>query len=56
MFDREIKKQKPMVRGENAPLKIGRNEKVTLTKGSETKILKYKKAEPLLGDGWTLSI
>ena len=35
--------------------KIGRNDKVTITKGSETKVLKYKKALQLLDDGWTLS-
>jgi len=35
--------------------KIGRNEKVTIEKGSETKTLKYKKAESLLEDGWTLA-
>ena len=55
MFDREFK-QEPMVRGENAPLKIGRNEKVTLTKGSQTKTLKYKKVESMLEDGWILAI
>ena len=55
MFDREFR-QEPMVRGENAPLKIGRNQRVTLTKGSQTKTLKYKKAEPMLENGWTLSI
>ncbi len=27
----------------NAPKKIGRNEKVTITKGTESKVLKYKK-------------
>ena len=54
MFDRELPKPKPMVRGENAPLKIGRNEKVTIEKGSESKTLKYKKAESLLEDGWVL--
>ena len=53
MFDREFK-QEPIVRGENAPKKIGRNEKVTIEKGSETKTLKYKKAESLLEKGWTL--
>ena len=53
MFDREFK-QKPLVRGKNAPLKIGRNQKVTIEKGSESKTLKYKKAESLLEDGWTL--
>ena len=53
MFDREFKSE-PLVRGVNAPKKIGRNEKVTITKGSESKILKYKKAEPMLEDGWVL--
>jgi peptide deformylase len=55
MFDREFKSE-PLVRGVNAPKKIGRNEKVTITKGSESKVLKYKKAEPMLEDGWTLSV
>tara|TARA_R110000868_G_scaffold37712_1_gene133099 strand:+ start:109 stop:690 length:582 start_codon:yes stop_codon:yes gene_type:complete len=54
MFDREFKSE-PLVRGVNAPLKIGRNEKVTLTKGSESKTLKYKKAESLMEDGWVLA-
>ena len=53
MFDREFK-QEPLIRGKNAPLKIGRNEKVTITKGSESKDLKYKKAKSMLEDGWTL--
>jgi len=53
MFDREFKSE-PLVRGVNAPLKIGRNQRVTLTKGSQTKTLKYKKAEPMLETGWTL--
>ena len=55
MFDREFKSE-PLVRGVNAPKKIGRNEKVTITKGTDSKVLKYKKAEPMLEDGWTLSI
>ena len=55
MFDREFKNE-PLVRGKNAPQKIGRNEKVTITKGSESKVLKYKKAQGMLEDGWTLSI
>ena len=50
MFDREFK-QEPIKR---IGKKIGRNEKVMITKGSESKNLKYKKAEPLLEDGWTL--
>ena len=55
MFEREFKSE-PLVRGKNAPVKIGRNEKVTITKGTESKVLKYKKAQPMLEDGWTLSI
>ena len=55
MFEREFK-QEPIVKGVNAPLKIGRNEKVTITKGTESKVLKYKKAQTMLEDGWTLSI
>ena len=55
MFDREFK-QEPLVRGVNAPKKIGRNEKVTITKGTESKVMKYKKIQPMLEDGWTLSI
>ena len=51
MFDREFK---------NVPIKrevrkIGRNEKITITKGNKSKVIKYKKAQPLLEDGWTLS-
>ena len=55
MFDREFK-QEPIVKGKNAPIKIGRNQKVTITKGSESKVLKYKKAQRMLEDGWTLSV
>ena len=55
MFDRELK-QEPIVKGVNTPKKIGRNEKVTITKGTESRVLKYKKAQPMLEDGWTLSI
>ena len=51
MFDREFK-QIPIKREVK---KIGRNEKVMITKGSESKTLKYKKAEPMLEDGWVLS-
>ena len=52
MFDREFK-QIPIKREGK---KIGRNDKVTITKGSESKVLKYKKTQPMLEDGWTLSI
>ena len=55
MFDREFK-QEPIVKGKNAPLKIGINEKVTITKGTESKVMKYKKVQPMLEDGWTLSV
>ena len=55
MFDREIQKPQPIVRGENAPVKIGRNEKIKITDGKETKVVKYKKAEKLLENGWTFT-
>jgi peptide deformylase len=35
--------------------KIGRNELVTIKNGDAVKVLKYKKAIPLLGNGWTLA-
>ena len=50
MFDREFK-QEPIKREGK---KIGRNEKVLIAKGTESKTIKYKKAEPLLNSGWTL--
>ena len=50
MFDREVE----IVPLKRESKKIGRNEKVTIEKGSESKTLKYKKAESLLEDGWTL--
>ena len=34
--------------------KIGRNQIVTIQKGGDVKNLKYKKAEILLNQGWTL--
>ena len=52
MFDRQIKG----VTIKRESKKIGRNDKVTITKGTESKIIKYKKAQPMLEDGWTLSI
>jgi len=33
---------------------VGRNERVTITNGKETQELKYKKAEPLLKQGWRI--
>jgi len=53
MFDKEFK-QEPIVRGVNAPLKIGRNDKVLIARGAHSKVMKYKKALPLLENGWTL--
>ena len=32
----------------------GRNDEVTIRKGDETQTLKYKKAEPLLAQGWSI--
>ena len=49
MFDREWK-QEPI----RVEKKIGRNEKVTITDGTETKTLKYKKAQPLLESEWEI--
>ena len=55
MFDREFK-QEPIKRGVNAPPKIGRNEKVTITDGTQTRVIKYKKAVPLLQSGtWRIN-
>ena len=50
MFDRKIKG----VTIKRERKKIGRNDKVTIEKGTESKVIKYKKAESLLEDGWTL--
>jgi len=36
--------------------KIGRNEVVVIRRGSETRKLKFKKAEPLLEEGWELDL
>ena len=38
-----------------APEKIGRNEKVTITNGKETRTMKYKKAKLLLNEDWKFS-
>jgi len=50
MFDRELIME-PVKR---AIPKIGRNEKVVIKKGSETKSIKYKKFEKMKEDGWVL--
>jgi peptide deformylase len=51
MFDRELQKPKPFKREDK---KIGRNDKVLIACGTESKVMKYKKAQPLLNDGWEL--
>lgn len=37
-----------------ATQEVGRNDRVTITNGTETREMKYKKAEPLLSQGWTI--
>ena len=37
-----------------ADKKIGRNDKVTIKKGDDTKIIKYKKVQQFINDGWNL--
>ena len=49
ILDRE--QQLQPVRNER---KIGRNEKVTIQKGEETQVIKYKKAKPFLDNGWII--
>ena len=52
MFDRSYKRI-PITRNTK---KIGRNEKVEITNGSETKTLKWKKAEVLVNEGsWQIN-
>ena len=53
IMDRKYVKE-PMKRGVNAPIKIGRNQKVVISNGSDSKTIKYKKAHQLVEDGWTL--
>ena len=51
MFEKEIRNM-PY----KAPEKIGRNERVTITDGKETKELKWKKAQPLVESGdWEMA-
>ena len=50
MFDRELKLEPYKREGK----KIGRNEKIQITNGKETKTIKYKKIEPFLTEGWSL--
>lgn len=46
----ETKQQQPKVNNE----KYGRNDLITITNGTETKEMKYKKAEPMLASGWKI--
>ena len=50
MFDRKLKGV--TIKRKNK--KLGRNDKVVISKGDNSKTLKYKKAIPLLEDGWSL--
>jgi peptide deformylase len=51
MFERAI-----VAQPYKAPEKIGRNERVTITDGNETKELKWKKAQPLVESGnWEMA-
>ena len=45
-------KSKPNVGNSNK--KYGRNDKIKISNGSETKIIKFKKAESLLNQGWNI--
>ena len=50
MFDRAM-----VAQPYKASITPGRNEKVTITDGKETKVIKYKKALSLLESGWKMS-
>ena len=50
MYDREL----IVTPTKRAYRKIGRNEKVVIKKGSESKTVKFKKYEKMQDDGWTL--
>ena len=49
IHDREIKLEPT-----KSEKKVGRNQKVLIAYGSDSKVVKYKKAIPLLEKGWTL--
>tara|TARA_X000001036_G_scaffold197810_1_gene186207 strand:- start:1450 stop:2085 length:636 start_codon:yes stop_codon:yes gene_type:complete len=50
IFNRQID-NKPI---QTETIKYGRNEKVTIQKDNETRILKYKKAQNFLDEGWKI--
>ena len=48
-------KQSPKINTPSSPIKkYGRNDKITISNGSETKVIKFKKAESLLNQGWSI--
>ena len=49
IYDREIKLEPT-----RAKKKIGRNDKVTIQKDGQTRVLKYKKAQNFLNQGWVI--
>jgi peptide deformylase len=49
IHDREIKLEPT-----RAKKKIGRNDKVTIQKDGQTRVLKYKKAQNFLNQGWVI--
>ena len=50
MFDRK----RPSATIKRKGKKIGRNDKVLIASGVESKVMKYKKAQPLLEKGWVI--
>ena len=49
-----VRIQPLMVQPDGTHKKLGRNDTVTITDGTETKEMKFKKAEPLLQRGWKI--
>ena len=49
IYDREIKLEPT-----KSEKKIGRNNLVTIKKGDAVKVLKYKKAQKFINDGWVM--
>ena len=39
----------------NNVIKVGRNDKVLVTKGTDSKVIKYKKFKQMEKDGWALA-
>ena len=51
---KQIKPPTPNPISTSVNKKYGRNDKIKISNGSETKIIKYKKAENLLNQGWSI--